>query len=266
MICRRKVKRDRWRGKRELNHLKFRRRIIIAVVLLASLASNAILLGKSADYYWRMNEFHLDPLGLEAYPPSASTPEKSNAPGLAVFFGDSRAYAWPPPARARFAFVNRGIGNQTSAQALGRFDLHVAPLHPRIIIVQVGVNDLKTIPLFRERKQKIVLACKQNIKQIVDKSNALGATVILTTIFPLGELPFDRRLFWSEDVALAINDVNDYLRSLANQNVIVFDTGEILADRNGMVRAEYAYDFLHLNPIGYRALNQKLASLLDETK
>jgi lysophospholipase L1-like esterase len=45
-----------------------------------------------------------------------------------------------------FSFVNRGINTQTSAQVLGRFDKHVVPLHPNIVIVQVGINDLKTIP------------------------------------------------------------------------------------------------------------------------
>ncbi len=54
------------------------------------------------------------------------------------------------------AFVNRGIGNQTTAQVLGHFHAHVAPLHPQTIILQVGINDLKTIPLFPEQAETII--------------------------------------------------------------------------------------------------------------
>lgn len=39
-------------------------------------------------------------------------------------------------------------GAQTSAQVVWRFAEHIAPLQPDKIILQVGINDLKTIPLF----------------------------------------------------------------------------------------------------------------------
>jgi len=70
-----------------------------------------------------------------------------------VFFGDSRAYDWPAPSGLEgLEFVNRGIGNQTTAQVLGRFEAHIAPLHPQVVVLQVGINDLKLIPCSRIRR------------------------------------------------------------------------------------------------------------------
>ncbi|MEK0196152.1 hypothetical protein WME70_32745, partial [Microcoleus anatoxicus PTRS1] len=40
---------------------------------------------------------------------------------------------------------------------------HVASLKPKIIVIQVGVNDLKAIPLFPEQKEAIIRNCETNI-------------------------------------------------------------------------------------------------------
>ena len=85
----------------------------------------------------------------------------------------------------------------------------------------------------------------------------------MTTIFPIGDVPLERRLFWSPDIAIAIDDVNTYIRSLAAPNVIVFDTNSLLANvDDGKIRAEYAQDELHINALGYAALNDELAHIL----
>jgi lysophospholipase L1-like esterase len=147
-------------------------------------------------------------------------------------------------------------------QVLERFDDHVEPLHPQVIIVQVGINDLKTIPLFPSQKTLIVAGCKANIQQIVLKSLDLSATVILTTIFPHGEIPLERKLFWSADVGEAIEEVNTFTHSLGGENVIVFDTAAVLADERGVVREEYSRDLLHLNDTGYDTLNGELVHIL----
>ena len=46
----------------------------------------------------------------------------------------------------------------------------------------------------------IITNCRKNIKRIVDESKDLGATVILTTIFPVGKAPIQRKPFWSDDI------------------------------------------------------------------
>ena len=110
-------------------------------------------------------------------------------------------------------------------------------------------------PIFPEKKEIIISECKSNIEQIVRQSHQLGAIVILTTIFPLAEVPLERKLIWSPDVAIGIKEVNDFIYSLENEEVIIFDTTEILANDRGKVRREYRIDLLHINRLGYEALN-----------
>jgi lysophospholipase L1-like esterase len=233
--------------------------IILCSLFLISVATNVALYKRAQQYYLQLNASHLDPLGLSAF---EDTPKNVQSP-LIIFFGDSRAAQWPPPTQIKnVTFVNRGIGNQTTAQILGRFQAHVTPLHPQIIVLQAGINDLKTIPLFPDQKEAIIHKCKANLKQIVDRSLATGARVIVTTIFPLGKLPMERRPFWSDDVRIAINDVNAFIETLASDQVTIFETDRVLANSEGMVYPQYRLDFLHLNAAGYDALNEAIYELL----
>ncbi|MGB3533363.1 MAG: GDSL-type esterase/lipase family protein [Microcoleaceae cyanobacterium] len=239
--------------------------IILFIILGASILVNIILFNRAKQYYWELNQTRLDPIGLNKYPITSQTTINPDTTRV-VFFGDSRAASWISPDVDQYEFINRGIGSQTSTQTLQRFAAHINPLKPNIIIVQIGVNDLKTIALFPQRKASIIENCKSNIQQIVEASNQLGAVVILTTIFPVGEVPLERKLFWSEEVATAINEVNAYISTLATEKVIILDTFAILADNQGMVLSKYKTDELHLNPEGYTALNQELIKLLNSVQ
>ena len=183
---------------------------------------------------------------------------------MVVFFGDSRAAYWPPPdGSGQLHFVNRGVEAQSSVLAAGRWSHHIPPLEPDIIVIQVGINDLRLIPVFSSKQNTILENTKSNIQQIVSDSLDIGATVILTTIFPPGPAPLDKRL-GDEDAAVreAIEEVNEFLLTLADDGVIVLETGAILADERGRVRPEYSIDYLHINEAGYEALNQELIHIL----
>ncbi len=235
---------------------------ILSIFLLISIFSNAILYRELTRYYKYLYSAVLDPLGLSYFQDSPNQ-IPINKP-TAVFFGDSRAAQWLSPQTEVYSFTNRGIGNQSSAQVLLRFDEHIKPLHPEVIIIQVGINDLKTIPLFPERKHEIITNCKVNIEKIIEKAVELNATIILTTIFPAsGEVPLTRRLVWSDDVYEAIDEVNIFIRSVQNDKVIIFDAASILSDKEGKTKTEYTFDLLHLNNDGYEALNRELVKILN---
>ncbi|MDY6940529.1 MAG: GDSL-type esterase/lipase family protein [Cyanobacteriota bacterium] len=237
--------------------------IVLFLSLIGSVALNFILFNAANSYYRQVNDTRLDPLGLDVYPSAENSPKQTSDRPTVVFFGDSRAASWPVPAQIdRFEFINRGIGAQTTAQVIQRYDRHVAPLNPDILVVQVGVNDLKTIPLFPKRKDEIIDRCKANIQTIIAEARQQNATIIISTIFPLGKLPVERQFFWSEEVDLAIKEVNEFIEGLAASDVLIFPTQPILAGDRAVVKDEYQFDFLHVNETGYEALNQQLVPLL----
>ena len=237
--------------------------VLVAVVFVASIGLNLLLFRRTRGYYRELNEVRLDPLGLSYYAAGGDPQLKAPADRTTVvFLGDARAADWSAPDLKQFKFVNWGLGSQTSAQVGQRFADQVKRLQPHIVVVQVGIVDLKTILVFPERKASIVGNCKTNIQRIVEQSVNSGAQVVLTTVFPLGQVPLKRRLFWSDDVAAAIEDVNKFITSLRSENVAILDTAPVLTGRDGKINPDYTTDFLHLNAKGYAALNAELARIL----
>jgi lysophospholipase L1-like esterase len=236
--------------------------LLLVGALLASLAANWVLYRRGHSFYRQLAEVRLDPLGL-GYPGIGPAPSPPAGEVRVVLLGDSRIEDWPRPGGPPgYQFVNRGIGNQTTAQILARFDEHVSPLAPQVVVIQAGINDLKTVPLFPDRREAIVADCQANLARIVGRARDLGAIVVLTTLFPLGEVPLERRLFWSDEVGKAVREVNAFLPSLAGEGVIVLDTVPLLADGEGRVREAYSRDLLHLTAEGYDILNAALEEIL----
>ena len=238
--------------------------ILLLVGLLAvSLLFNYVLYKQGQHFHLQLNATRLDPIGLSVDPATPpNNPEKKAISKRMVFFGDSRIAEWTQPEITGYEFLNRGIGGQTSAQILMRYDAHVMPLAPDIVLIQAGVNDLKTIPLFPEQQDKILSDVQNNLLKITQKAVDQGTTVILTTIFPVGNVPLERRPFWSEDVESALVEANAFISSLQDEHVVIFDAYSILVGENGKIQPQYSRDLLHLNQEGYKILNQELAQFI----
>ena len=231
---------------------------LLAGSFLLSLLANIALFRQSRHYERLFYITRLDPLALDRFDGAANPGEGSGTRRI-IFFGDSRAAAWPAPALPGTQIVNRGVAGHSSAQALLRFDAHVAPLRPQVIVVQVGVNDLVAVALLRQNRAQIGATTLANIEAIVAKARALGATVVLTTIFPTA-----RALPPRPEVQAAIGAVNRELLGLAGADVRVVDSAALLAGPDGYLLPAYADDELHLSAEGYAALNAALVPLLAE--
>lgn len=230
--------------------------------LFISLMLNFILYKRGIQYYIDLNQTRLDPFEVSTYPPEANPPKNPQALSKrVVFLGDSRVLSWPAPNLPNYEFINRGIGGQTSAQITGRFDQHIRPLQPDIVVLQLGINDLKTIGLFPEKKPEIMANCRENIREIVKKTQDLGAVVIITTIFPFGDIPITRKPLWSDDIFPAVQEINAYIDSLGDEGIIIFDTFSLLADDRGMMPSADRIDELHYNQGAYQKINQELTEL-----
>ena len=236
---------------------------LFILLFLVSLGLNGYLFLKARQYYLELNGTRLDPLGLSIYPVGLEA-QREDEEMTAVFFGDSRAAQWPNPTGLdNYHFINRGIGSQTSVQAAARFQQHVTPLKPDLIIVQMCINDLKTIPLFPHSEQAIIQNCLANIEQVLAEAEQIGASVILTTVFPVGDAPLERQIFWSPKIAEAVTAVNSQIQQKADDTVYIFDAYNLLLDERGLLNQEFALDELHLNETGYAYLNDELIQFLD---
>lgn len=238
--------------------------VVLSVALLGSLWANRQAYKYAKGFYLQLKLTRLHPLGLKIYPNHLQEGDIVASKQTAVFFGDSRADTWPYPTVEGVHFVNRAISGQTSVQVMHRYETHVRYLEPDVLILQVGINDITAIPLFPENKDDILRSTQQNIQTIVEQATADGATVVLTTIFPVAKMPPERMLFWSEEGQQAIIETNQFIHSLASEQVLIFDAYALLANEDGLLRTAYSQDELHLNEAGYAYLNYELQSTLAE--
>ncbi len=235
--------------------------LMLSVSLVASVGGNAYLVQVARGYEEGANSVRLDPGGLRIYASERTKPR--GADPVLVFFGDSRAAMWPAPALAAgYRVVNRGIGYQTTAQMLIRIDSDLVSLRPNVVVLEAGVNDLKTIADFPARRGEIVADCEAHLARIVQRCHDMGATVVLVTVFAIGDVAPWRAPFWSNDVRVAVRDVNAFLSSIVGERDVLFDANAVLVDAHGDVRRPFQVDYLHLSPAGYAALNEALQPVL----
>ncbi|MEI6428551.1 MAG: SGNH/GDSL hydrolase family protein [Pseudanabaena sp. ELA607] len=234
----------------------------LLTILTISIRINIWLYHNNYQQYIKIQSLRLDPYELKRYQMISDIPNNKDKP-LVVFLGDSRAEAWSSPSNTPFVFVNRGISGQTTEQILGRTSTHLNVLSPSIVIIQAGINDLRNIPNFALNSRDIIMNCKQNIQKIVNEiKNKSTSTIILTTIFPVGEPPIHIKPYWSSDVDKSIVEVNQFISSLKSDRVIIFDAYSILSDNNQIINSKYSQDYLHLNGAGYAELNKELLRIL----
>jgi lysophospholipase L1-like esterase len=238
--------------------------LLLLAALAGSLGANFYVGRQAAQDYRSLYAERLDPLGADFYAAERAQPPAETGEPRVLFYGDSRAWQWPAPeGLPGVQFVNRGVPNQTTAQVLARWALDGAPLAPDVVVVQAGINDLKTLPLFPAQASAISADCLANLQALVTLAASGGARVIVATIFPTGPVPLTRRPFWSDDVPAAVRAVNVQLAALAGPQVTLLDAYTLLADGDTLA-ADYALDTLHLTPAGYAALNEALGPLLSE--
>lgn len=163
----------------------------------------------------------------------------------AVFIGDSITEGWLQADPGFFARGNldRGIGGQTSPQLLVRFWQDVVALHPAVVHIMVGTNDIagNTGPTSAE-------AWRGNIRAMVALARANGIAVVLGSILPAD------RFGWRPGLAPAqqIIALNRWLKSYAGENGLVYaDYHAALADPGGGLPPELSGDGVHLNAAGY---------------
>ena len=169
-------------------------------------------------------------------------------PPRVVFIGDSITENWLAADRDFFARGNldRGISGQTSPQLLVRFYQDVVALHPRVVHIMIGTNDIagNTGPTSPAAYQNAVRA-------MVDLAKANHIAVIL------GAIPPSNHFGWIAAVQPGpwIAQLNRWLKDYAKDQQLVFaDYHAALAGPGGELPAAYGPDGVHPNAAGYAVM------------
>jgi lysophospholipase L1-like esterase len=170
------------------------------------------------------------------------------SPRRVVFLGDSITESWASFEPYFFVddVLDRGISGQTTAQMLVRLRADVLDLHPAVVHIMAGTNDVagNTGPTS-------LADIQGNIASIVEQARAHGARVILASIPPAAAIP------WRPQVQpmTAITAMNDWLRRYATREHLVYvDYYRVLRDGRGGFKTELSEDGVHPNAAGYAVM------------
>lgn len=170
-----------------------------------------------------------------------------------VLMGDSITDFWRQGDPALFdgEVVDRGISGQTSSQMLVRFWPDVIALHPRMVQILAGTNDVagNTGPMTEQDYEN-------NIMAMVALAQAHHMRVLLGAIPPAVSFWWTPRPY---QPAEQIRRLNEWLRRYAQASGAGFvDYYTPLATHDGAFRPELSNDGVHPNEAGYKVMTELL--------
>ncbi len=202
-----------------------------------------------------------DPNTLKRYAPANATLTPNPRLPRVVFYGDSITDGWR--LNEYFTgrdFVNRGISGQTTTQLLGRFQQDVVAIHPRVVIILIGINDIA--------RGMAAGAITDNLASMGDLAKAHGITPIFCTILPVSDYHkdvdprYEVAKFRPPSVVLQVNAwLKDYAK---REGFALVDYYAAVADASGQLPADMGDDGLHPNAKGYRVMAPLALAAIDK--
>ncbi len=173
-----------------------------------------------------------------------------------VFMGNSITEGWKilrPKFWETHAFINCGIGGQTTIQMLLRFRADVIELKPKAVVILAGINDIAQNDGFISIEN-----IAGNIKSMAELANYHGINVVICSVLPAIGFPWNPGL----KPANKIVELNRLLKEFATQKSFPYVDyyTPMRDDKGGLKVPEYtsADDLVHPNPAGYAVMEEVL--------
>jgi lysophospholipase L1-like esterase len=170
-----------------------------------------------------------------------------------VFFGDSITDIWHLdeyfPGKP---YINRGIGGQTTPQMLVRFRQDVIDLHPKIVIILAGTNDIagNTGPM---RLEDI----EANYASMAELARVHEIKVIYSSVLPVHNYTPRAQDLFAQRSPEKILELNRWLKdycALSSSGCSYLDYFSAMVDDRGLMKKDLADDGLHPNAAGFKVM------------
>ena len=201
------------------------------------------------EYQWMQNRLN-DWARFSVFAEENSTiPPPAPGENRVVFMGNSITQGWPDASPEFFegkAYIERGISGQTTPQMLVRFRADVIDLHPKVVVILAGTNDIagNTGPM----TNKMI---EDNLRSMAEIASANGIKVVLSSILPVYDYPWNPWLNPSQRIV----DINRWIKEYCDQNGHVYlDYFSAMVDERNGLDEKYTYDGVHCNKAGYAVM------------
>lgn len=163
-----------------------------------------------------------------------------------IFYGNSITDIWAQFFPTMFPgkpYIGRGISGQTTPQMLVRFRQDVIALHPTVVVILAGTNDIagNTGP-------STLGMIEDNLRSMTELAKANGIRVVLSSVLPV----YDYRWKPGLEPAPKIVALNTWIRQYAaSVGAVYLDYYPSVVDARGGMRADLSPDGVHPNKAGY---------------
>lgn len=178
-----------------------------------------------------------------------------------VFMGNSITEGWVnthPDFFKKHGYIGRGISGQTSYQFLLRFRQDVINLHPRLVVINFGTNDIAENTGTYDEDQTF-----NNVVSMVDMAIANKIKVILCATLPAQNFGWQPNI---TDGMRKIRLLNNRVKAYANAHKITFvDYFEAMLSPDGLgLNKEYQHDSVHPNAKGYDKMESLIVPAIEK--
>lgn len=177
------------------------------------------------------------------------------SPNRVILVGDSITDFWTDPEKSHIAyeepyFVFRGVGGSNTGQMLLRFRQDVIDLHPRVVVILAGTNDI----LIRD-DDAAFKNFRDNIETMCEMAMDRHISLILGSIPPLTDTGNQADPHHMRSIPIW----NAWLRSYAQSIGAGFtDYYSLLVGQQHEFRSDLTYDDIHPNRAGYSLMQPLL--------
>ncbi|HEY1341182.1 MAG TPA: SGNH/GDSL hydrolase family protein [Bryobacteraceae bacterium] len=190
---------------------------------------------------------------------NAKVPPASAGERRVVFMGDSITDNWGRRYGKFFPgepYINRGISGQTTPQMLLRFRPDVIDLHPKVVVILAGTNDIagNTGP----EPLEMIEGYLQSMAELAEANHI---KVVFSAVMPVCDYirpQTDRRPMDK------IRALNEWIKGYAaGHGMVYLDYFTPMLDKDGFLQKDLTYDGLHPNDAGYALIGPIAQKAID---
>ncbi len=189
-------------------------------------------------------------------------------PHQTVFVGSSLMEQFPiyellSDEKLPYTIYNRGIGGYTTKELMQTLDICVYDLHPNYIYINIGTNDLNA-PDYTE--EGLISRYREILTDI--KVHLPNAKIRILAYYPVNPIVAENNPYMKEALKQRTNSrilsANKAIQKLADDiNAVLINANEGITDVNGMLKAEYTIEGMHIYGDGYRPVLHALLPYLE---
>jgi lysophospholipase L1-like esterase len=168
-----------------------------------------------------------------------------------IFLGDSITDYWKLPGYfPGKPYINRGIDGQTTPEMLVRFRQDVIDLHPKVLLVLAGTNDIAGVT-GRASNEDI----EANYASMAELARAHRIRIVFASLLPVHNYTHDAQESFALRPRERILALNKWLQDYCAKNGFVYlDYFSALIDDHGMLKRALSDDGLHPTDAGYKIM------------